>query len=201
MPLKSPHNEEKLLLELSQGSETAYTILYNEYKHIVYSAALKVTKSKVLAEEAVQDIFLKIWENHQSLPMINNFENYLFIVARNSIFFALKKINSETISSSSGRTVKYDAGINDTDYSIKDDQYNIILQQIVEQLPPQQQKIYKMAKWEGLSHQKIGENLNISTATVKKHMAQALKFIRAKISPYINIFFSLALSLIFSASF
>jgi RNA polymerase sigma-70 factor (ECF subfamily) len=76
----------------------------------------------------------------------------------------------------------------DTDTAIKDDQYNIILSQIVGQLPPQQQKIYKMAKMEGLSHQKIGEDLGISTETVKKHMAQALKFVRQKISPYMNIF-------------
>ena len=81
----------------------------------------------------------------------------------------------------------------DTDSAIKDDQYNIILNQIIEQLPPQQQKIYKMAKWDGLSHQKIGENLGISTETVKKHMAQALKFVRFKISPYMNLFMSILL--------
>ncbi|MNR61164.1 RNA polymerase sigma factor [compost metagenome] len=45
-----------------------------------------------------------------------------------------------------------------------------------------------MAKLQGLSHQKIGEDLGISTETVKKHMAQALKFVRLKISPYMNIF-------------
>ncbi|MFZ0599410.1 MAG: sigma factor-like helix-turn-helix DNA-binding protein [Flavobacterium sp.] len=45
-----------------------------------------------------------------------------------------------------------------------------------------------MAKWDGLSHQKIGEDLGISTETVKKHMAQALKFVRLKISPYMNMF-------------
>ncbi|HEX8014961.1 MAG TPA: sigma-70 family RNA polymerase sigma factor, partial [Flavobacterium sp.] len=107
-------------------------------------------------------------------------------ISRNHIFDMIKKIARET---SLPVELNYkNTTSEDTDTAIKDDQYNIILNQILEQLPPQQQKIYKMAKLQGLSHQKIGEDLGISTETVKKHMAQALKFVRLKISPYINIF-------------
>lgn len=191
MPLNSSFDENKLLHELSQGSELAFTELYNRYKNLVYGTALKITKSKVLAEEAVQDVFLKIWQNQEKATEITNFENYLFIISRNHIFDMLKKIARET-DLASDITYKNSAA-DDTDTAIKDDQYNVILNQIIEQLPPQQQKIYKMAKMEGLSHQKIGENLGISTETVKKHMAQALKFVRFKISPYMNLFMSLFL--------
>jgi len=191
MSLNSSFDENKLLHELSQGSELAFTELYNRYKNLVYGTALKITKSKVLAEEAVQDVFLKIWQNQEKAAEITNFENYLFIISRNHIFDMIKKIARET-NMASDITYKNSAA-DDTDTAIKDDQYNVILNQIIEQLPPQQQKIYKMAKMEGLSHQKIGENLGISTETVKKHMAQALKFVRFKISPYMNLFMSLFL--------
>lgn len=191
MSLNSSFDESKLLHELSQGSELAFTELYNRYKNLVYGTALKITKSKVLAEEAVQDVFLKIWQNQEKASEITNFENYLFIISRNHIFDMIKKIARET-NLASNITYKNSAA-DDTDTAIKDDQYNVILNQIIEQLPPQQQKIYKMAKMEGLSHQKIGENLGISTETVKKHMAQALKFVRFKISPYMNLFMSLLL--------
>lgn len=191
MSLNSSFDENKLLHELSQGSELAFTELYNRYKNLVYGTALKITKSKVLAEEAVQDVFLKIWQNQEKAAEITNFENYLFIISRNHIFDMIKKIARET-NLASDITYKNSAA-DDTDTAIKDDQYNVILNQIIEQLPPQQQKIYKMAKMEGLSHQKIGENLGISTETVKKHMAQALKFVRFKISPYMNLFMSLFL--------
>jgi len=191
MSLNSSFDENKLLHELSQGSELAFTELYNRYKNLVYGTALKITKSKVLAEEVVQDVFLKIWQNQEKAAEITNFENYLFIISRNHIFDMIKKIARET-NLASDITYKNSAS-DDTDTAIKDDQYNVILNQIIEQLPPQQQKIYKMAKMEGLSHQKIGENLGISTETVKKHMAQALKFVRFKISPYMNLFMSLFL--------
>lgn len=144
-----------------------------------------------MAEEVVQDVFLKIWQNHENLAEITNLENYLFIISRNHIFDMIKKIARETNLVSD---INYKNTVSDdTDSAIKDDQYNIILNQIIEQLPPQQRKIYKMAKWDGLSHQKIGENLGISTETVKKHMAQALKFVRFKISPYMNLFMSILL--------
>lgn len=139
--------------------------MYNQYKNVVYSTALKITKSKTLSEETVQDVFLKIWQNQKNLTEIANFENYLFIVSRNHIFDMLKKIARDT---SLITAIKYqNTTSNDTDTEIKDQQYAVILNDIVEQLPPQQQKIYKMAKWEGLSHQKIGEDLGISPETVK----------------------------------
>lgn len=184
-------DEKKLLLELSQGSELAFTNMYNQYKNRVYSTALRITKSKIQAEEAVQDIFLKIWQNRENLIEINDFENYLYIISRNHLFNSIKKIARE--SSQIVELNKKEAGFIDTDSNIKDEQYNTILNQIVEQLPPQQQKVYQMAKRDGLSHQKIGEDLGISTETVKKHMAQALKFIRLKISPYMNMFMSILL--------
>ncbi|MGO4770380.1 RNA polymerase sigma factor [Flavobacterium sp. W22_SRS_FK3] len=196
MPSNSSLDQSKLLHELSQGSELAFTKLYNQYKNIVYSTALKITKSKILAEEAVQDVFLKIWQNHENLAEITNLENYLFIISRNHIFDMIKKIAREAALSTD---INYkNAASDNADNAIKDDQYNIILNQIIEQLPPQQQKIYKMARWEGLSHQKIGETLGISTETVKKHMAQALKFVRFKISPYMNMFMSILLFLLLS---
>lgn len=191
MSLNSNFDQSKLLYELSQGNELAFTKLYNEYKNVVFSTALKITKSKILAEEVVQDVFLKIWQNHENLAEITNIENYLFIISRNHIFDMIKKIARDTslvIDSNYKST-----STNDTEDAIKDDQYNVILNQIVDQLPPRQQKIYKMAKWDGLSHQKIGEDLGISTETVKKHMAQALKFVRTKISPYMNMFMTLLL--------
>ncbi|TDX12754.1 RNA polymerase sigma factor [Flavobacterium sp. S87F.05.LMB.W.Kidney.N] len=191
MAQNSNIDEKKLLLELSQGSELAFTNVYNQYKNNVYSTAFRITKSKILSEEAVQDIFLKIWQNRETLSEIDHFENYLYIISRNHLFNSIKKIAREATLASEINLKE--TGFIDTDTSIKDEQYNIILNQIVEQLPPQQQKVYKMAKLEGLSHQKIGESLGISTETVKKHMAQALKFIRLKISPYMNMFMTFLL--------
>ena len=189
MTLNSTSNEKNLLYDLSQGSEVAFTKLYNQYKNNVYAVALKITKSKILAEETVQNVFLKIWQNHQNLVEIESIENYLFIIARNQIFDMLKKTARDTAFLAAATSEnKFSVEADKADNAVQDDQYSHILNRIVEQLPPQQKKIYKMARQEGLSHQEIAEDLGLATDTVKKHMAQALKFIRQKIAPYMHIF-------------
>jgi RNA polymerase sigma-70 factor (family 1) len=186
MAFNSSSDETRLLQDLSQGSEAAFTRLYNQYKNIVYSTALKITKSKTLSEEVVQDVFLKIWQKREELNLsdISNFESYLFISGRNHIFNLIKQIARENTLKNN---FKYDdISFNTTDSAIKDEQYNVLLDQILDKLPPQQKRIYRMAKTEGLSHQQIGEDLGISTETVKKHMAMALKFIRLQLARHIN---------------
>lgn len=185
MSINSDFDENKILYELSRGNEEAFTTLYNKYKNIVYSSALKITKSKTLAEEVVQDVFLKIWERKEELNDITDFESYLFISGRNHIFNMIKKIAREDDFKS--KIKDNDFSFNTTDSFLKEEQYTILLNQILLKLPPQQQKIYQMAKIEGLSHQKIAEILDISPLTVKKHMAQALKLIRIQLARHINI--------------
>lgn len=185
MALNSNLDENKLLFELSQGNEIAFTNLYNRYKNVVYSSAFKITKSKTLSEEVVQDVFMKIWLKREELKDIADFESYLFISGRNHIFNMIKKIAREDIFKNDLKNT--DSSFNATDSFLKDEQYDILLSQILLKLPPQQQKIYQMAKIEGLSYQKIAEILDISPLTVKKHMAQALKLIRVQLGRHINL--------------
>lgn len=185
MSVNSSSNQNQLLDELSKGSERAFTDLYNRYKNVVYSCALKITKSKTLSEEVVQDVFLKIWLKKETLTDIAHFESYIFVVARNHIFSMLKQIAKEN-------TLKSKFNYNDisfdlTDASLEEEQFTSLLNEIIKQLPPQQQKVYRMAKEEDLNYQQIGELLNISAMTAKKHLAQALKFIRIKLTNHINL--------------
>ena len=124
MAQNSNIDEKKLLLELSQGSELAFTNMYNQYKNIVYSTALRITKSKILSEEAVQDIFLKIWQNRENLSEIDSFENYIYIISRNHLFNSIKKIARET--NLITEINQKDTGFIDTDSNIKDEQYTTI---------------------------------------------------------------------------
>lgn len=186
MPINSDFDENKILYDLSMGNEQAFTKLYNKYKNIVYSSALKITKSKTLSEEVVQDVFLILWQKKDELKDISDFESYLFVSGRNHIFNMIKKMAKE-------EDFKKKFGSSDfssyaTDSLLEDEQYTLLLNQILLKLPAQQQKIYQMARVEGLSHQKIAEILDISPLTVKKHMAQALKFIRIQLARHINIF-------------
>ena len=89
------YNEYELLRQLGAGSEYAFTRLFDHYRGTIYGVALKFLKSPVLAEEIVQDVFLKVWHKREEMAGVKNLDAYLFIMARNFIFDRIKKMSYE----------------------------------------------------------------------------------------------------------
>jgi RNA polymerase sigma factor (sigma-70 family) len=86
------HNEHELLQLILKGDEFAFAKLFEFYKDSVYGIAFKVTRSTIIAQEIVQNVFLKIWQRRESLHEIQNFSAYLFAITRNDVYKALKVI-------------------------------------------------------------------------------------------------------------
>lgn len=133
-----------------------------------------------MAEEIVQDTFLKVWLKRGEALSILDFEAYLFTMTRNLVFDRLKKISYELDAKQALPTGP--AYTEDADHRLRHHQYQQLLQAAINQLPPQQKQVYELAKVEGLSHEAIARKLNLARPTVKKHMALALQFIRQFLS-------------------
>ena len=171
---------------LAEGSEYAFTQLFDRYRGKVYSVAWHYLKSPVLAEEIVQDVFLKIWLKRQELARVNNIEDFLFIITRNLIFDRMKVRSYETAAQ---RELPGSATfVDDSDHRLRQNQCEALLSEALELLPPRQQEVYRMAKINGLSHEAIAGELQVSRLTVKKHMAEALKSIRNYLKHYLSFF-------------
>ena len=170
------HNEDELLFQLKNGDQEAFSRLFNHYRPVVYNVAYKFLKSPVLAEEIVQDVFLKIWLKRNEMDAIKDFNAYLFIMARNFVFDRIKKMSYETEARSVLKTETF--FIDDTEYLVRQHECQQLLKEAIELLPPQQKSVYNLAKVEGLSQERIAEQMKLSKLTVKKHMAMALQAIR-----------------------
>jgi RNA polymerase sigma-70 factor (ECF subfamily) len=185
------HNESQLLSQLKEGDEQAFAKLFNHYKLNIYNVALKFLKSNVLAEEIVQDVFLKVWLKRNEMGDIKDFNAYLFIMARNFIFDRIKKMAYEVTAQTNLKDEPF--FVDDTEYLVRHHECEQLLQQAIELLPLQQKEVYHLAKVEGLSHHDISEKMQLSKLTVKKHMATALKAIRRYLNARLNIFTLLTL--------
>lgn len=183
-------NDERKILELlSQGNEFVFTQLFHCYRARVFGVAMRFLKSRERAEEVVQAVFLRVWMNRQEMVNVLNFEGYLFTMTRNKVFDCIKDIARETAAKREfAYTVQY---VNGTDYLLIEKQYQELLQEVVSQLPPQQKQIFRLARIEGLTHQAIAEQMNISRLTVKTHMAKALQTIRQNLLHHLTAFFLL----------
>lgn len=186
MSQENEYNESKLLLLVSTGDEKAFQQMYRQHWNRIYTMALLYLKSPVMAQDMVQEVFLKVWLNRAELPFINNFGAWLHIVGRNLLLETLRK-----------KTILFIGGMED-DNAVPDqrptaeDQLAVketagLIRKAIEQLPPQQQKIYRMSKEQGLKLTEIAASLHLSHNTVREHMSKALKNIRLYLLRHLEI--------------
>ncbi|NLR78088.1 RNA polymerase sigma factor [Chitinophaga eiseniae] len=170
------YNERELLLSLAQGEDHAFAGVFHHYRHRIYAIAFRLLGSASQAEDVVQDIFLKMWLKRGELHEISHFKAYLFTVTRNHIFTSLKLVARQQLAASELSAT----AVNEIkDAAIIHKEYEQILQRAIAQLSPQQELIYKLSKEEGLKRNEIADRLQLSPETIKVHLANAMRSIRA----------------------
>jgi RNA polymerase sigma-70 factor (ECF subfamily) len=171
------YNENELLKLIAEGDKNAFTQLYNNYRNKIYSIAFELTESTAVAEEIVQDVFLKIWVKRNTLNEVEHFRAYLFTITRNYVFTALKRIarkESIEVNAMEGAPLYY----HDTEDRVLNNEYTRILQAAIDRLPEQQRQVYNLIKTEGLKREEAAAALQLSPETVKSHLAQAMRSVR-----------------------
>jgi RNA polymerase sigma-70 factor (ECF subfamily) len=169
----------ELLIRISEGDEKAFRILFDHYKERFYAVVLKMTGSDDIAEEIVQEVFVKIWTNRASLKEISSADAYFFTSVYRKVYSHYKKLALER------KFLKLIAESpsfkNITDDAVLARESERLINEAIAKLPPQQQLVFKLSKQDGLSREQIADLLKISPNTVRNHMADAMKFIKSYI--------------------
>lgn len=172
-------NERELLNRISQGDEAAFTEIFHHFSQRIWLFVLKKTKSETIAEEIVQEVFLKLWVKKETATDIDNFSSFLYSMAINKMYDYFKKVAGDSKKLESlWQQVQQSAVSNPVEETIDFRESMEIVNQAIEQLPPQRKKIYLLNRMEGLSYEEIAQQLNISKSTVSNQLVEATKFIR-----------------------
>lgn len=86
MQSNNSYDEKDLLVQLKQDSEAAFEELYKLYSTRLFGNLLKLVKSENDAQEILQDVFIKIWDNRQQIDADKSFRSYLFKIAENKVY-------------------------------------------------------------------------------------------------------------------
>jgi RNA polymerase sigma-70 factor (family 1) len=178
VPIEPLYNETAILRQIATGSEAAFTALFSHYRGRVEAIAFTLTHSETLAEELLQDIFLRIWLKRADLATINDFQSYLFITTRNQAYSTLKR-EAARRKANQNAAATIDLSDPATDHKLLQNDFGRLLEQAITRLPPQQRQAYRLSREQGLSRDEIAATLGLSPNTVKSHISQALKNIRA----------------------
>jgi len=180
------HNEKELLSLTAKGDKSAFTTLVDIYANNIYTIAVKFTGSAHLAEETVQEVFLKIWLRREQLEKIRDFRSYLFIVARNYLYRMMRE-NAIKYKKKMALTATVPLANNNVDTKVLGKECDGLLQRAIEQLPGQQKKVYYLVKEIGLKRDDAAELLHIQPETIKYHLSEAMKNLRTYCLPYFGV--------------
>jgi RNA polymerase sigma-70 factor (family 1) len=171
------HIDHSLLIRLKSGDELAFREIYHKYHKPLHFIAYKYLRSNELSDDAVQDIFLKLWVNKESLNENLSLKGLLFTSLKNHLLNTLRnhKIHqSKHTEVASSR----ETALNETEVDLQYGEYNQIVQNGIEKLSPQKQHIFKLRTFDGLNNKEVARELQISINTVKFQFSQATKFLR-----------------------
>lgn len=176
------YDEASILLQVAEGREEAFAVLFHHHRHRIVYFAWKFLQSESKAQDVLQEIFLKVWTSREQLPSLQNFKAWLTSITRNHIYNAMRRLALEEafIREETVRVAAQGTATLLDELSFNELQRE--LQKAVAHLTPQQKKVFELSRVEGLRHDQIAERLHISRETVKKHMTDALRHIRGRIN-------------------
>ncbi|MBE5322149.1 RNA polymerase sigma factor [Pedobacter sp. MR2016-19] len=192
--MKDVSEELELLLRVADGDRLAFNLLYKKYLHNLRKFVASISGNTDLADELVQDIFVKIWLNRKNLPLIGSFKPYLYRCARNLLIDHIRKSKTQIRIKEVSKTLEENSSVSTDDNLI----YSQTLSQLyngINLLPEKRKKIVELKINDDLSLDEIALQLKISKSVVKKQLYTGIAFLRNhlkhlyRIAPFISFIY------------
>ncbi|MFT5819412.1 MAG: RNA polymerase sigma factor (sigma-70 family) [Crocinitomix sp.] len=164
--------EEELLHLLATNGKDGMHLLYEKYASALFGIILKIVGSEKIAEDVLQDSFLKIWSNITTYDKSKGrLFTWMLNIARNRAIDYTRSKNFKTISYT---TQTSNLETNNTQLNID----HIGLLDLVNQLKPEIQNVMNIVYFKGYTHIEAAEFLNLPLGTVKGRVRKGLKILR-----------------------
>jgi RNA polymerase sigma-70 factor (ECF subfamily) len=168
-----------LITYLKKGDGDAFSFLVNCYNHQLCVYANSLVNDKALAEDIVQNVYIKTWEKRKYLNEYFSIKSFLYKSVHNEFIDQYRKNRSVTILEK--KYIEALDAIVEEDHKVLEKLY-LLVQNEIQNLPPKCKNIFLLSKKEGLSNAEISEHLNISSKTVEAHITKAFCLIRERVN-------------------
>jgi RNA polymerase sigma-70 factor (family 1) len=189
------HTDKKLLKKLTKGDAAAFDQLYYRYAERVMGFAMTFFNRKEIAEEAVQEVFVRIWERRKELDPDKSFKAYLFQSVKFYMynFIRDKKHGCKLTEVPEEMWAKARNGYDEMAFKELEEATFVL----IEKLPQVQREVFKQIKLEGKSAGEIADKMNLSKRTIEHHLYLATKTLKLELlqHPSYLLFFYLLISL------
>jgi RNA polymerase sigma factor (sigma-70 family) len=173
-------SDQNLLLRIKRNDHDAFTILFGRYWKSMFRSARSRLNDSEIAQDLVQEIFIRIWQRRSTLQITGPLENYLMGSVRLSVInhFKSSKASDNQLESALQRINILEDSIESlTDYL----ELEKTLEQAVELMPEMLKRVYEMRS-ENLSVKAIAGELGIADQTVRNYISEVSRRLRIVIS-------------------
>lgn len=175
----SDKTETDLIIDLQKGSVKAFNAIYELYARRLYRFVWKYTKSRQNAEEIVEDTFVWVWNNRDSIKQEPSLKPLLFLKTKHLLINAYRKVVNSPIYEDYMDYLDHNGNDTAADSPMEYDEFMKQLDECISQLPKAQQQIIRLSKFEQLANKDIAEQLNYSEQTVKNQLSMGLKQLKS----------------------
>lgn len=172
---------------LKLGDRSAFERIYHCFGPKLHAFTRKLVHNQEDTEEVVQEVFLKLWERKHFLDPGQNFDSYLFRIAKNLVY---NKARHQVYALAYGKylTGQQNTPADTTQHQIDYQELNHLLEEAYMTMPPTRKQVFIMSRLDGLSNGEIAERLQTSNSNIENHINKALHDIRKKLQRYRIIF-------------
>lgn len=174
-----------LLKLLKAGDGSALEEIYVRYSEMVFLAALKKVRSKAIAEELVQNLFISLWVKRET-AQIQHLPSYLQSAVRYQV---IDYIRAQLIRERYYQSAKEQMAVqeNSTESRLLLHELSIAIDNTIKKLPQKTQEIFRLSRYEKRSTKEIAQHMNLSEKAVEYHVTQSLKFMRLHLKDFIIV--------------
>lgn len=185
MEKNSIQSDEELMLRVQRGDLAAFDALYDRYHKRLFHFTLRFVRERTLAEDILQETFLRIFRERKGYRKSSHFSTYLFTIGRNLCIDALKSwerkhlvmkqedyIERQTNQSKGPRKI------------LEETEMREILQREIQRLPRDQREVLILSKYSGLSYEEIARIVESTPPAVKQKAYRALLSLRQKLKKF-----------------
>lgn len=184
------HNNNVLIEALRSGDESAYAYLIETYHHKLCVYANSLVKNVYSAEDIVQNVFIRIWEQRTRLKTDHALKSFLYKLVYNE-FIDLYRKNQSLFSLEKSYYEALNGIVNEDDSESFQRVLNVVNKEI-QNLPPKCKQVFILSKKEGLTNIEIAEHLDVSIKTVEAQITKAFSILRSSLDEKVkNILFLL----------
>lgn len=171
------HDDRELFQQIASDDERAFQQIFERFRSALLSYLVMFTKSSDEAKELTQEIFLKLWLNREHLSGVESPQHYIFTMARNKAVDYLRRAALDSrMRRNLWESIKEHRSV--TEEQVFANEKSRLVDEAIYKLSLQKQIVFRLSRVEGLTHDQIAVQLNISKNTVKNHIVASVKFIK-----------------------